>query len=84
MTTELSKKLNSLSAAAVRTCSPGVVDVYQETESWSYTLVDPDNRQPIVSLKIVNWNREPEGITIPLADLFNNTCAVILTPMEIS
>ncbi len=27
--------------------SPGVPDLYQGTESWDFSLVDPDNRRPV-------------------------------------
>lgn len=40
-------KLNSLSAAVLQLASPGVVDVYQGTELYDYSLVDPDNRRPV-------------------------------------
>lgn len=38
---------NSLSAVAVKLTMPGVPDIYQGTEMPAYTLVDPDNRQPV-------------------------------------
>lgn len=38
---------NSLSQLLLKVASPGVPDFYQGTETWSLTLVDPDNRQPI-------------------------------------
>jgi len=38
---------NSLSQAALRCLSPGTPDMYQGTEMWSFTLVDPDNRGPV-------------------------------------
>ncbi|MBU0604809.1 MAG: malto-oligosyltrehalose synthase [Candidatus Omnitrophica bacterium] len=40
-------KLNSLSATVLKIASPGVVDIYQGNETWSYGLVDPDNRRPV-------------------------------------
>lgn len=40
-------KLNALSAIVLRFASPGVVDIYQGTELWNYSLVDPDNRRPV-------------------------------------
>jgi malto-oligosyltrehalose synthase len=39
--------LNSLAQLLLKIAAPGVPDFYQGTELWSYTLVDPDNRQPI-------------------------------------
>jgi (1->4)-alpha-D-glucan 1-alpha-D-glucosylmutase len=39
-------RLNSLSQALLRCTAPGVPDIYQGSESWDYSLVDPDNRRP--------------------------------------
>lgn len=38
---------SSLSQTLLKLTSPGVPDVYQGTELWDFTLVDPDNRQPV-------------------------------------
>ena len=38
---------NSLSAKVVQLLGPGVPDVYQGTELWANSLVDPDNRRPV-------------------------------------
>ncbi|HEY0190715.1 MAG TPA: glycogen debranching protein GlgX, partial [Kofleriaceae bacterium] len=38
---------NSLAQLAVRLASPGVADLYQGTELWDLSLVDPDNRRPV-------------------------------------
>ncbi|NMO51329.1 malto-oligosyltrehalose synthase [Actinoplanes sp. TBRC 11911] len=38
---------NSLGQKLVQLCMPGVPDVYQGTELWDHSLVDPDNRRPI-------------------------------------
>ena len=38
---------NSLSAKLVQLAGPGVPDVYQGTELWENSLVDPDNRRPV-------------------------------------
>ncbi len=38
---------NSLSAKLLQLAGPGVPDVYQGTESWDLSLVDPDNRRPV-------------------------------------
>ena len=38
---------NSLSAKLVQLTAPGVPDVYQGSELWETSLVDPDNRRPI-------------------------------------
>jgi len=39
--------LNSLSQTLLRLTTPGVPDLYQGTEFWDFSLVDPDNRQPV-------------------------------------
>ena len=38
---------NSLAQLALKIGAPGVPDFYQGTETWTFTLVDPDNRQPV-------------------------------------
>lgn len=38
---------NSLSAKLLQLAGPGVPDVYQGTELWDTSLVDPDNRRPV-------------------------------------
>jgi (1->4)-alpha-D-glucan 1-alpha-D-glucosylmutase len=39
--------INSLSAKLLQITGPGVPDVYQGTELWDHSLVDPDNRRPV-------------------------------------
>jgi malto-oligosyltrehalose synthase/4-alpha-glucanotransferase len=39
--------LNSLSLTLIKLASPGVPDIYQGTEIWDFSLVDPDNRRPV-------------------------------------
>ena len=39
--------VNSLSQTVLRLTSPGVPDLYQGTEFWDFSLVDPDNRRPV-------------------------------------
>ena len=43
----LAGALNSLSQLAVKLAAPGVPDIYQGTEFWDLSLVDPDNRRPV-------------------------------------
>nr|MBA3523696.1 malto-oligosyltrehalose synthase [Geodermatophilaceae bacterium] len=38
---------NSLGMKLVQLMMPGVPDVYQGTELWDHSLVDPDNRRPV-------------------------------------
>jgi (1->4)-alpha-D-glucan 1-alpha-D-glucosylmutase len=39
--------LNSLAQLVLKLGAPGVPDFYQGTETWSLSLVDPDNRRPV-------------------------------------
>jgi (1->4)-alpha-D-glucan 1-alpha-D-glucosylmutase len=39
--------VNSLAQVVLKVASPGVTDVYQGTELWDFSLVDPDNRRPV-------------------------------------
>jgi (1->4)-alpha-D-glucan 1-alpha-D-glucosylmutase len=39
--------LNSLSQTLIKLLSPGVPDLFQGTELWDLSLVDPDNRRPV-------------------------------------
>jgi (1->4)-alpha-D-glucan 1-alpha-D-glucosylmutase len=39
--------LNSLSRVVLHLASPGIPDLYQGDELWSFALVDPDNRRPV-------------------------------------
>jgi (1->4)-alpha-D-glucan 1-alpha-D-glucosylmutase len=43
----LAGAVNSLSQLAVKLAAPGVPDIYQGCELWDFSLVDPDNRQPV-------------------------------------
>lgn len=38
---------NSLGQTLLKLTSPGVPDIYQGTELWDFSLVDPDNRRPV-------------------------------------
>lgn len=39
--------INSLTQVLLKFTCPGVPDVYQGTELWDFSLVDPDNRRPV-------------------------------------
>ena len=39
--------VNSLAQQLLKLTSPGVPDLYQGTELWDFSLVDPDNRRPV-------------------------------------
>lgn len=40
-------RINSLSQVLLKLTSPGIPDLYQGTELWDLSLVDPDNRRPV-------------------------------------
>jgi len=40
-------RTNSLAQTLIKLTFPGIPDIYQGTELWSLSLVDPDNRQPV-------------------------------------
>jgi (1->4)-alpha-D-glucan 1-alpha-D-glucosylmutase len=42
----LAGAVNSLAQLAIKLTAPGVPDIYQGTEFWDLSLVDPDNRRP--------------------------------------
>jgi (1->4)-alpha-D-glucan 1-alpha-D-glucosylmutase len=46
-TIALAAAVNSLTQAVLRMTSPGIPDLYQGTEFWDFSLVDPDNRRPV-------------------------------------
>ncbi|MGN6701697.1 MAG: hypothetical protein ACTHKB_01890 [Burkholderiaceae bacterium] len=39
--------VNSFTQTLLRLTTPGVPDLYQGTEFWDFSLVDPDNRRPV-------------------------------------
>jgi (1->4)-alpha-D-glucan 1-alpha-D-glucosylmutase len=40
-------RINSLAQKLLELTAPGVPDIYQGTECWDLSLVDPDNRRPV-------------------------------------
>lgn len=50
--------LNALAQATIKFTAPGVPDVYQGTELWDLSLVDPDNRRPVDYEKRAVWLEE--------------------------
>jgi (1->4)-alpha-D-glucan 1-alpha-D-glucosylmutase len=47
-------QFNSLSQTLLKLTSPGVPDIYQGTELWDFSMVDPDNRRP-VDYQLRSW-----------------------------
>lgn len=66
---------NSLSQVLIKTTSPGIVDFYQGTELWDFSLVDPDNRRPVDFQKRMNFlaeirDKEEKDILGLISELF--------------
>ncbi|NNJ12154.1 malto-oligosyltrehalose synthase [Chloroflexales bacterium ZM16-3] len=40
-------RINTLAQTLIKLTAPGVPDIYQGTELWDLSLVDPDNRRPV-------------------------------------
>jgi (1->4)-alpha-D-glucan 1-alpha-D-glucosylmutase len=40
-------RVNALAQTLLKLCAPGVADLYQGSELWDLSLVDPDNRRPV-------------------------------------
>ena len=60
---------NSLSQKLIQLTMPGVPDVYQGTEVWDYSLVDPDNRRPVnLDAHLAMLDRLDAGDDPPLID----------------
>jgi (1->4)-alpha-D-glucan 1-alpha-D-glucosylmutase len=59
---------NSLGQKLVQLMMPGVPDVYQGTELWEDSLVDPDNRRPVdyaarrTTLELLDGSTEPPPV----------------------
>jgi (1->4)-alpha-D-glucan 1-alpha-D-glucosylmutase len=57
-------RINSLSQTLLKLTSPGVPDIYQGTELWDLSLVDPDNRRPVdYTLRAKLLERVEAGLT---------------------
>ena len=55
----------SLAQKLIQLTMPGVPDVYQGTELWDHSLVDPDNRRPVDHTTRAALLRELPGLTVP-------------------
>jgi (1->4)-alpha-D-glucan 1-alpha-D-glucosylmutase len=57
--------LNGLAQTTLRCTAPGVPDLYQGSELWDFSLVDPDNRRPVdFSARASTIAREKEGAAL--------------------
>ena len=53
--------VNALAMTVLNRTVPGVPDVYQGTELWSHSLVDPDNRRRSTSSGGLGWSTRWTG-----------------------
>lgn len=73
--------LNSISQCVLKLTSPGVPDIYQGSEIFKFTVVDPDNRRPVDYKKmneifetiqpIINFNPETDDFKLFKQSLFS-------------
>jgi (1->4)-alpha-D-glucan 1-alpha-D-glucosylmutase len=59
--------INSLAQLTIKFTAPGVADVYQGTELWDDSLVDPDNRRPVDYARRSEMLKQVENV--PPSDL---------------
>ncbi|RFB84902.1 malto-oligosyltrehalose synthase [Rhizobium leguminosarum bv. trifolii] len=50
--------LNSLSQTLLKLTAPGIPDIYQGSEGFDFSLVDPDNRRPVDHARLAGWLAE--------------------------
>jgi len=56
--------LKSLTQVVLKMTMPGVPDIYQGTELWDFSFVDPDNRRPVDFRRApAHWNRPARART---------------------
>jgi (1->4)-alpha-D-glucan 1-alpha-D-glucosylmutase len=66
---------NSLVQLTLKLTTPGIPDIYQGTELWDLSMVDPDNRRPVdfaqreamLTRALGDWQRDPIGTCQRLA-----------------
>jgi (1->4)-alpha-D-glucan 1-alpha-D-glucosylmutase len=57
--------ISSLSQTLLKLTAPGIPDVYQGTELWDHSLVDPDNRRPVDYASRSRLLLEAKDLTLP-------------------
>lgn len=58
-------RINSLAQTLIKYTAPGVPDLYQGTELWDLSLVDPDNRRPVDFERCRRRLNEIKGLSVP-------------------
>lgn len=56
--------INSLAQTLLKLTAPGVPDIYQGTELWDLSLVDPDNRRPVDFVLRRRWLAELPHLSV--------------------
>jgi (1->4)-alpha-D-glucan 1-alpha-D-glucosylmutase len=56
-------RVNSLSQSLVKLTAPGVPDIYQGSEVWNHSLVDPDNRRPVDYGRLQHMLAQVDGMS---------------------
>lgn len=65
-------RINSLAQTLIKLTAPGVPDIYQGTELWDSSLVDPDNRRPVDFQQRSKLLAELDSISVEeVVDRFN-------------
>lgn len=54
--------INSLTQVLLKFTCPGIPDIYQGTEFWDLSLVDPDNRRPVTFEDRMQWLEKLEHV----------------------
>jgi (1->4)-alpha-D-glucan 1-alpha-D-glucosylmutase len=57
-------RVNSLAQTLLKYTAPGVPDLYQGTEVWDFSLVDPDNRRPVDYTQRVALLKEAQSLSV--------------------
>ena len=63
--------VDSFQQTLLRLTSPGVPDLYQGTELWDFSLVDPDNRRPVDYALRRKWLEEIDEVGPPSEQMQN-------------
>lgn len=71
--------INALSQQVMKLTSPGVPDIYQGTEVWDDSLVDPDNRRPVDFESRSRMLHDNSSISRLIADRLNGGIKLELT-----
>lgn len=62
--------INSITQLILKCTSPGLPDIYQGTELWDLSLVDPDNRRPVDYRLRMRWLDKLEQLAVKEPDKF--------------